>query len=217
MPIPRGGSRCSTAWSTAGRRPTRRSPLGRRLHRRRAREGRRRGALGPLRAGAAADQRIPLRRLMHRPGSRGRAMTPPIAGPDSPSCSRRQVLGTVANGFGLLGLAGLLAEARPVSRRGASPSVEPARRPAAAPRRQGQAGHLHLPERRPVARRPARPQGPPGRRPRQAAALREAQAGADDHREPDGLPLPVRPARPSRASRSASSCPTSPPASTTCA
>jgi hypothetical protein len=39
-------------------------------------------------------------------------MSPPIAGLDSPGFSRRQMLGTVANGFGLLGLAGLLAEAR---------------------------------------------------------------------------------------------------------
>ena len=48
-------------------------------------------------------------------------MTPPIAGPDPPSFSRRQMLGTVANGFGLLGLAGLLAEARPASRSGRAP------------------------------------------------------------------------------------------------
>src|SRR5262245_44831545 len=39
-------------------------------------------------------------------------MTPPIAGQDPPSLSRRRMLGTVAHGFGLLGLAGLLAEAR---------------------------------------------------------------------------------------------------------
>src|SRR6516162_8967739 len=53
-------------------------------------------------------------------------MTPPIAGSDFPSCSRRQMLGTVANGFGLLGLAGLLAEsqAREPSR-GVSPPSNP--------------------------------------------------------------------------------------------
>jgi hypothetical protein len=39
-------------------------------------------------------------------------MTPLIAGQDLPGLSRRRMLGTVANGFGLLGLAGLLAEAR---------------------------------------------------------------------------------------------------------
>jgi hypothetical protein len=37
---------------------------------------------------------------------------PPLTEPDFPRVTRRQVLGTVANGFGLLGLAGLLADAQ---------------------------------------------------------------------------------------------------------
>src|SRR3954470_9477988 len=53
-------------------------------------------------------------------------MKPPIAGLGSPSCSRRQLLGTVANGFGLLGLAGLLAEAQAREpSRGGSPAANP--------------------------------------------------------------------------------------------
>jgi hypothetical protein len=39
-------------------------------------------------------------------------MTPPDVGLDDPGFSRRRMLGTVANGFGLVGLAGLLAEAQ---------------------------------------------------------------------------------------------------------
>jgi hypothetical protein len=53
-------------------------------------------------------------------------MTPPITGPDSPGLSRRQMLGTVANGFSLLGLAGLLAEAQAREpSRGGAPSANP--------------------------------------------------------------------------------------------
>jgi hypothetical protein len=39
-------------------------------------------------------------------------MTPPISGQDLPGFSRRWLLSTVANGFGLLGLAGLISEAQ---------------------------------------------------------------------------------------------------------
>jgi hypothetical protein len=55
----------------------------------------------------------------------------PRNGPDSPVISRRRVLGTAANGFGLLGLAGLLAEARAgePSRGVGSASSLPAARP----------------------------------------------------------------------------------------
>ena len=53
-------------------------------------------------------------------------MLPPIAGFDPPGFSRRQMLGTVANGFGLLGLAGLFAEARAREpSRGGIPSSNP--------------------------------------------------------------------------------------------
>ena len=111
------------------------------------------------------------------------------------------MLGTVANGFGLVGLAGLLAEAQ--SRRPRS------RRQAAALRAQGQSGDLHLPERRSVARRPSRPQAPAGRRSRQAAAIREAQAARTTTENlmasPFGSPGTASPASPS-----ASCCPTWP-------
>ncbi|HZW31082.1 MAG TPA: DUF1501 domain-containing protein, partial [Isosphaeraceae bacterium] len=58
-------------------------------------------------------------------------MLPPLAGWDPPGLSRRQMLGTVANGFGLLGLAGLLSEAqaREPSRGGAASSNPLAVRP----------------------------------------------------------------------------------------
>jgi hypothetical protein len=53
-------------------------------------------------------------------------MTPPITRQDSTGFSRRQMLGTVANGFGLLGLAGLLAEAQAREpSRGGSPALNP--------------------------------------------------------------------------------------------
>jgi hypothetical protein len=53
-------------------------------------------------------------------------MLPAISGPDSLGFSRRQMLGTVANGFGLLGLAGILSEsqAREPARQG-FPSSNP--------------------------------------------------------------------------------------------
>jgi Protein of unknown function (DUF1501) len=56
----------------------------------------------------------------------------PLNRPDPPRISRRRVLGTAANGFGLLGLAGLLAEAqaREPSRDGGSTSNPLAVRPA---------------------------------------------------------------------------------------
>jgi hypothetical protein len=63
-------------------------------------------------------------------------MKPLIAGPDSTGCSRREMLRAVANGFGLLGLAGLLHEAQAVERtpkRSSSPPLS-VRRPNHPPR-----------------------------------------------------------------------------------
>ena len=63
------------------------------------------------------------------------------------------MLGKVANGFGLLGLAGLLAEAQAREpARGASPHRQPLGRQAPAARAPGKARDLHLLERRAIAR-----------------------------------------------------------------
>ncbi len=203
----------------------RRDGAGTRLPRLRAQGNGPRGRLGPLRTSTPSDQRIPLRGLMSHSNAGDtpaalRSTQPPRTAmrPSSPAGSsglnRRQMLGTVANGFGLLGLAGLLTEAqaeRPATTR---PTRWP---PSRAPRGQGQARDLHLPERRSIARRPARPQASADRRSRQAAPVRKAQAGADHHREPHGVPLPVRPARPVRHRRQRAPAQPRPPASTTSA
>ncbi len=68
-------------------------------------------------------------------------MMPRTNGPYSPGISRRRMLGTAANGFGLLGLAGLMAEAQARdASRGAEPLGQPAGREACAPPRRGPSG-----------------------------------------------------------------------------
>lgn len=126
----------------------------------------------------------------HEPhGSTTNAMSCKHNGNDGSGLTRREALRSFANGFGMLGLAGLLAteqRAWGAARAGAAGRASP---PFHAAR---QESHLPVHVWRPLARRPLRSEAAPDRRQRQAAAFEKPKLERAETGNLLGSPFQVR-------------------------